>query len=942
VQIETFFTENFNDMFSVRAKLYTILGALIVAISGLTSLWASENSYRIHFGERERVGIQALTPALDILKIQQTQRDLDEIKQNLIKIEGTSSDVVPPMDLSEPLKDAREAPLSSEVTIRLIQSIGDQSNLILDPDLDSYYLMDLCILKLPSLQANLAGLSKDIGSDKNQIRMLAELSKAKDDIYLAHEKIQQNIRAGVTLDELASSKVDLFNSLDSLQSELNTESPSNHAIRGKVEKVLLASDDFNLATTKTLDKVLVLRLEGLRQTRFSILAGLAISLIPLLFIFFRVVHRVGVVLESTSRQLLDVTNQDLTSLDGTIASMITASASAPRVRNSAPETLKVTGDELTVLSTSLDQMRRKLNRTLDNAKISKDKLADALAGLASSEHRFRTIANSLGEGILVSDIRGFVSYANDAMCKILGYSREELLGKNVIRDLHDPESGDTLQYRKAAYLLGASDRYTTKFVHNDTSCVWSMVHVSPFKDEAGQITGLVYVVADISEMKQLEHELQHQAFHDALTGLPNRALFHERLNRAIARSRRTKSNFGVLFLDLDNFKIINDSLGHEAGDAMLKMVSNRLTKCIREDDTLARLGGDEFTLILEDITDSTQLDFAVSRIFAALSESIVIGSNPFSVQASIGIVLGTPEYKNADALLKNADTAMYEAKANGKRSAMYFDKSMSAKAEERMKLEADLRNALGTDQLWVAFQPIFNLKTKEIIEVEALARWSHPELGFIAPDKFIKIAEESGLIVELGRWIMAESCRQAMTWGTGPDAPSVAVNVSQYQWHNSDLLSLIEELLVETGLPSSRLKLEITESIMMRDPQKVVELMHKIRAMGVRLAIDDFGTGYSSMSILRDLPVDCVKIDRSFVTRLEDEGAGDQAIIRAILSLSNSLGMYVVSEGIETTKELEFLAEEGCLLGQGYLYAKPMKGNDVREMIKTQCTQNAA
>jgi EAL domain-containing protein (putative c-di-GMP-specific phosphodiesterase class I) len=277
---------------------------------------------------------------------------------------------------------------------------------------------------------------------------------------------------------------------------------------------------------------------------------------------------------------------------------------------------------------------------------------------------------------------------------------------------------------------------------------------------------------------------------------------------------------------------------------------------------------------------------------------------------------------------------MYEAKASGKRQAVYFDPEMSQRVDERLLLEQDLRAALENKRLTVAYQPIFDLQNQTITEVEALARWIHDSLGSIPPDKFIRIAEESGLILELGRWILLEACAEATRWTTADTGPSVAVNVSQYQLHNTDLLTLIDEALETTGLHPKRLKLEITESVMMHDPRRVISLMHEIRARGVRLAIDDFGTGYSSMSMLRDLPVDAIKIDRSFVNRLTEGAEEDEAIIRAILGLSKSLNLYVVSEGIETKAQMNFLAAEGCELGQGYLYAKPMTPEGIREMVQ--------
>jgi diguanylate cyclase (GGDEF)-like protein len=437
--------------------------------------------------------------------------------------------------------------------------------------------------------------------------------------------------------------------------------------------------------------------------------------------------------------------------------------------------------------------------------------------------------------------------------------------------------------------------------------------------------------AEIAERRQAQEQLAHQAFHDSLTGLPNRALFLDRLQRALAQARRAKDPVAVLFLDLDNFKVINDSLGHETGDGMLIAIAQRLRACVRPGDTVARLGGDEFTILLEDVDDACRVARVAERVAAALRAPLVIGGREVFTTASIGIAISTGGDEMPGDLLRDADTAMYQAKTGGKAGYAVFDRSMNTRALERLEIESDLRQALEQGELRLHFQPIVQLESGQLTEVEALVRWEHPKLGLVPPGRFIPVAEETGLIVPLGAWVLQEACRQGQAWqGQRPGDPPlvVSVNLSARQLQQADLVDMTARILEETGFDPARLKLEITESVMMLDAESTIGKLHQLKALGVHLAVDDFGTGYSSMAYLSSLPIDTLKIDRSFVSRLGQQTEAE-AIVRAIISLAKTLNLQVTSEGIETPEQLAHLQALGCERGQGYYFARPLTGDAV-------------
>ncbi|HYY98953.1 MAG TPA: EAL domain-containing protein, partial [Pyrinomonadaceae bacterium] len=436
---------------------------------------------------------------------------------------------------------------------------------------------------------------------------------------------------------------------------------------------------------------------------------------------------------------------------------------------------------------------------------------------------------------------------------------------------------------------------------------------------------LIFQIQDITDRKRAEEQLLHDAFHDALTGLPNRALFMDHVKMAIQRSRRSGDRlFAALFLDLDRFKIVNDSLGHMVGDQLLVGIAHRLEACLRPGDTVARLGGDEFTILLEDLSENEDAIDVARRVQEAVTQPFNIGGHEVFTTASIGIALSTTGYERAEDLLRDADTAMYRAKMQGKKRHVVFDKAMHDRAMELLQLETDLRRAIQRREFFLHYQPIVSLETGKVASFEALVRWRHPERGLVMPGEFITVAEETGLIIPLGQWVLGEACRQMREWQKHykiDEDVTVSVNLSSRQFSQADLTEQVASVLRETGLPAHSLKLEITESMVMENIDTAIDMLTQLRNLGVGISIDDFGTGYSSLSYLHRFPIDTLKIDRSFVTQMTDNTENAE-IVRTIVTLARSLGMNVIAEGVETAAQLTQLRDLGCDFGQGYLFSK--------------------
>jgi diguanylate cyclase (GGDEF)-like protein len=465
------------------------------------------------------------------------------------------------------------------------------------------------------------------------------------------------------------------------------------------------------------------------------------------------------------------------------------------------------------------------------------------------------------------------------------------------------------------------------------------------KDEIGTLVSsfakmLATIEQQTDEINQFPRrldQLARQAFRDPLTGLPNRALFMDRLAHALTRTERRGEQLAVLFLDLDRFKVVNDSLGHGVGDQLLVGVSQRLAACLRPEDTIARLGGDEFAILLEDIKDDKAPTSVADRLTGELQQAFLVEGREVVITVSIGIAMSTARRMTPEDILRDADLAMYHAKGKGKARYEIFDKSMNAPVQERMDLELDLRNAVTRGEFVLHYQPVVELPTGRIVEVEALVRWQHPQRGLLFPGDFVGLSEETGLIVPLGRWVLHEACRQARQWQLAA-APgmnlAISVNLSARQLQQPGLVEEIAAVLRETRLEPGALRLEITETVVMHDAPATLAKLEALKALGVQLAIDDFGTGYSSLGYLKRFPVDTLKIDRSFVKGV-GKNVEDSAIVRAVITVAKSLGLSVTAEGIENADQLEQLRALGCDHGQGYYFAKPMPSDRLPALLAT-------
>ncbi len=577
---------------------------------------------------------------------------------------------------------------------------------------------------------------------------------------------------------------------------------------------------------------------------------------------------------------------------------------------------------------------RNLTRTLEA------RVADRTAELFASEQRFHALVQHSSDVVTVVSPEADVLYQSESAQRVFGYPARVLTGRRLTK-LIDPESAVRLAQalRQVAGRPYATTVLEVPVRHRDGRIRQAEMTITNLLSDPS-VAGLVLNTRDISERKELQDQLVHEAYHDALTQLANRALFRERVADALRR-RGEGDEVTVLFLDLDGFKEVNDSLGHLAGDQLLVQVADRLRASVRDGDLVARFGGDEFAVLIESPAGSedaaTEAEQVAQRIIEVLEEPFASESRDIHVQASIGLAaagLLAAEFDLAEQLMRNADLAMYKAKSAGGSCAASYDPEMLSGLVERLQLEADLRVALERGQLHLHYQPTIDLATSEVIGFEALARWQHPERGLITPGEFIPIAEATGLIVPLGRWVLHEACRQAVEWSRAGDGRTVkmAVNVSVRQFDRSDLVEVVAGILAETGMPADQLCLEMTESVLMTDTDGNLEQLLRLKALGVTLAIDDFGTGYSSLAYLRRFPVDTLKIDRSFVERL---GAvtDDTALADTIVQLGKSLGMATVAEGIEEFGQLAALREMGCHFAQGFYFSRPVPAADAGRLL---------
>ena len=528
-------------------------------------------------------------------------------------------------------------------------------------------------------------------------------------------------------------------------------------------------------------------------------------------------------------------------------------------------------------------------------------------------------------------------YGRTGACEILGYPEEELLGK-TFQDITHPDDLDADLDQVRRTLLGEVRTYQMdkRYFNKEGHVVWVLLSVSLVHDEEGDPLYFISQIQDITERKVLEERLEHRAFHDPLTDLPNRQLFMDRLRQALRRNMRRHNQVAVLFMDLDSFKVVNDSLGHEVGDHLLTVVAQRLRRCLRPEDTLARFGGDEFVMLIEAVDDPAQAVQVAERITEELHRPFIMEGRDLYVLASIGISLGDARTHDPDDLLREADTAMYRAKDEGG-DFRVFNPVMYKRAFRRLEVENDLRRAIEQEEFVVHYQPMVDLQTGELWGVEALVRWEHPERGLLEPSEFVLVAEESGLVIPMGEQILRESGFRAKEWQVeNPRLPPLvmSVNLSARQLSRLDLADTVERVLGETGLEGSYLILDVTETVYVKVLAGNTAMLDRLRGLGVRFSIDDFGTGYSSLSYLKRLPADAIKIDQPFVKGL-GEHFEDTAVVRMIIELAHTLGLEIIAEGVETEKQAILLKEMGCDLAQGYHFSKPLPPEEIPALLSS-------
>jgi len=551
--------------------------------------------------------------------------------------------------------------------------------------------------------------------------------------------------------------------------------------------------------------------------------------------------------------------------------------------------------------------------------------------------RFRSAFDYAAIGMALVSEEGRWLQVNRSLCNILGYAEDELLGCDF-QDITHPEDLGTSQSSIHQLLEGKvpTRQIEKRYMHKLGHIIWASLSISLVNDAETNSRNLIFQVQDITERKRAEEQLLHDAFHDALTGLPNRALFTDHLKMALQRARRSQERlFATLFLDLDRFKVINDSLGHMVGDQLLVGIARRLEVCLRPGDTVARLGGDEFTILLEDLSDATDAIEIAQRIQRELTVPFNIGGHEVFTTTSIGIAPSSIGYDRAEDILRDADTAMYRAKMLGKNRYEVFDKAMHDRAMNLLQMETDLRRAVDRQEFFLEYQPIVELKTGKVHGFEALVRWQHPERGMISPLDFIPVAEENGLIIPLGKWVLREACQQLRRWQeqlSDNSSFNLSVNLSSRQFSQPDLVEQIAETIKETAVNPKGLKLEITESMVMENIDTAVDMLMRLRSLNVEISLDDFGTGYSSLSYLHRFPINTLKIDRSFVSRMT-ESSENAEIVRTIATLARSLEMDVVAEGIETERQFEQLKALNCEYGQGYLFSEPVAYDEAFRLL---------
>jgi diguanylate cyclase (GGDEF)-like protein/PAS domain S-box-containing protein len=606
------------------------------------------------------------------------------------------------------------------------------------------------------------------------------------------------------------------------------------------------------------------------------------------------------------------------------------------------------GDEDEDLST--EALRRGAKDYLLNGHIGTYSFGRAIRNMAErktaeevlfvEKERASVTLNSIGDAVLSTDILGNVTYLNVVAEKFTGWKCAEALGR-PLREVFHIIDGVTRKPASDPMEAAIKENKTVKLtpdcilIRRDGSESSIEDSAAPIHDRQGMVTGAVVVFHDVTDSRAITQELSHLAQHDFLTDLPNRLLLKDRISQAIAAAHRNSTQVAVLFMDLDGFKDINDSMGHAVGDEVLQWVAKRLASCVRGSDTVSRQGGDEFVVLLSETKHPSDASIIARKILTALTSSPKFNQHDVQVTASIGLSTYPEDGQDAETLLKNADTAMYEAKKKGRNNYQFYKHDMNAPTIERQTIEADLRGALQRNEFVLHYQPKINLLTGKITGAEALIRWLHPDQGLVPPLQFIPIAEESGLILLIGQWVLREACRQAQDWiDAGWQATPVAVNVSSVEFRSEGFLESLRAILKDTRLDPQYLELELTESVLMHHAESSALMLADLKSIGVRLAVDDFGTGYSSLSYLKKFSIDSLKVDQSFVRDIATN-MDDASIVTAVITMAKSLRQRVIAEGVETEEQVTFLQAHGCDEAQGYYFSKPVVAQQFAKLLET-------
>ncbi len=574
------------------------------------------------------------------------------------------------------------------------------------------------------------------------------------------------------------------------------------------------------------------------------------------------------------------------------------------------------------------------NKTLEErVEVRTRELREEMTERRRAERRYRMLFERNLSGVYISSVDGRIISCNDSAARMLGYeSADELMDDNGSIQYFDP--AERQQVMDQLLEKGAAVNHEARLLRRDGDVIWVLETLTASTTEHDENPVIEGIVLDITDRKRTEQEVEYQAYHDALTGLPNRMLFLDRLTVAVAHARRRQQTLAVMFLDLDDLKVVNDTLGHAAGDQLLQMVAERLGGCLRQEDTLGRIGGDEFTILIPDINTPEDAEAVAAKVIEQIQQPFVIGEDEVRVTTSIGVAMYPADGEDPETLLENADGTMYRVKERGGASYQFFSSgAITRKALGRMSMEESLKHAIEREEFVVYYQPQVDSKTRQVVAVEALVRWNHPDAGLIEPSGFISLAEYTGLIVPIGEWVLREAARQTREWHQMGMIPlRVGVNVSARQFHQRDFLGMIDRALEETGLPPESLELEITETMAMQKSEWTIATLQRLRDRGIGIALDDFGTGQSSLTYLKRFPISTVKIDRSFVSGAT-KAVIDPPIVEAVLHLAASLKLRTVAEGIETAEQWEFLASRGCSEMQGYYVSRPLKAEALAAFV---------